>query len=151
MEEEFYDYFRRHALSLSRPVYQNRLLMIGNFQEELQTLIPYVYYTKENRTKTYEPFKIHASLENFMKEFGFGNPQNTKIIVGNISDPIDKQNIIFSKERGYLIEEAQDLKDDYEELFTKISDEIDLTPSSIRKNLHADLLKIRESCRSNFQ
>lgn len=144
--DEFYNFYKHHAQSLSRPVFQNRLLFIGECAEELQRIMPYIFYLKEGRTKTFEPFIINTNVENFMKDFGYGASERTNILVGNLRSAEDRASLEFCREREYPIYEISEQTEDIESLFADLESITSVAPLSVRTELEARLVRIKTTC-----
>jgi len=149
--EVFFQHYIRHAYSLSKPIFQKRMLLIGSYQDDLKPLIPYIYYKKQNRSNTYEPFFIQESLENFIKEFGYGSPENTIIIVGKLDNTTQKQDLKKCREFGYSIIEINELKEDIDQFFTELVSEAELSPATRRTEMLSRLTRIKSSCIQDLQ
>jgi len=150
-EQEISNHSYNHHRSLSRPVYQNRLLLLGDMEDSTRSLMPYICHLHENRTKTFEPFNINTSIENFMKDFGYGEPNNTLILKGKLITTEERNSIAFCEERGYEIKECIDFQDTIEAMFSSLSDEIDIGSARRRSDLQAKLSRIRSSCGPDLQ
>ncbi|MBN2335958.1 hypothetical protein JXL21_10410 [Candidatus Bathyarchaeota archaeon] len=142
---------QEHHKSLSRPVYQNRLLILGNLDPTTRSLLPYVSHLNEARSKTFEAFNINTGIENFMKDFGYGDSTNTQIIKGNLTTTQERESISFCEDRGYEIKECIDLADAFESMFTALSDEIDIGSTRRRAELQAKLTRIKSACETDLQ
>jgi len=150
-EQEISNHSYNHHRSLSRPVYQNQLLLLGDMEDSTRSLMPYICHLHENRTKTFEPFNINTSIENFMKDFGYGEPNNTLILKGKLITTEERNSIAFCEERGYEIKECIDFQDTIEAMFSSLSDEIDIGSARRRSDLQAKLSRIRSSCGPDLQ
>jgi hypothetical protein len=150
-KENFYDFYKKHSYALSTPIYQNRILVIGEIVDQLKCCIPYLFHIQEERTKTFETFSIIGTLENFLRDFGYGTKENTNIVVGKITSSLDKQNLEYSKEKGYTIKYLPDFQATFTELLSKLYSEIELTPSGKRADLERKLSNVKSVCQEELK
>lgn len=150
-DEDFRRFYERHSFSLSRPIYQNRILIIGKIANQLACCIPYLAHIQENRTKTFETFCISGILENFLRDFGHGTKEDTDIVVGKLASSLDKQNLEYSKEKGYPIKYLSDFQAPFDDLVSKLHSEIELTPSDKRYGIERKLSNFNSVCQQELK
>jgi len=149
--EDFFHFYFRHAYSLSKPIYQNRILLLGKFSDELKTILPYSIYLDRGRTRTFEPFEINTSILNFMKDFGYGLPENTLIIIGKIENSEQKKDIRYCEDRGFSTIELNQCKEVFENFFPNLNSESELIPSQRKSEIQSRLTKIQSLCAAELQ
>jgi hypothetical protein len=149
--EDFSRFYFRHAYSLSKPIYENRILLLGRFSDELKSILPYSIYLDQGRTRSFEPFEIHTSIQNFMKDFGYGLPENTLIIIGKIENSEQKKDIRYCKDRGFSTIELNQCKEAFEKFFSNLNSESELIPSQRKSEIQSRLTKIQSFCSSELQ
>lgn len=150
-QEELYRFYKQHSFSLSRPIYQNRILIIGKVIDKLDCCIPYLFHIQEGRKKTFETFRISGLAENFLRDWGYGSEQDTNIVVGRLTSSLDKENLQYCRERGYPIKYLSDFKNTFDELVNKLQSEIELTPSSKRYPLERKILELNTICQKELK
>jgi len=147
LEEESMQYFyRQHSYSLSRPIYQNRILFIGKIAQQISCCIPYLYHIQEGRTKTFETFSISSSVDNFLKDFGYGTKDDTNIVVGKLASSLDKENLQYCVDKGYPIRYLSSFQVTFNEMMDRLNSEVQLAPSSSRSDLEKKLSSFNLAC-----
>jgi hypothetical protein len=146
-DESFY---RGHVSSLTRPTFQFRMLLIGDIGDTLRSLLPYAFH-KAQRTKTWEPFKIEESVEDFLHAYGPGGPDNTIGVYGALKTPADKAGVKLLREESYPCYHTSELKSSVEGLFEDLTGEIELLPSEKRGTMQLKLSALREKCEKELK
>jgi hypothetical protein len=148
VDESFY---YGHSVALNRPTFNNRIVFLGQIEANLRNCIPYFLH-RADRKKTYEAFgPVEKTAENFFKNFGHGNKENTIIVCGALSSWQDKVNLKYCEDRGYDCKHVPDIRPQFEALIQEIGAEIDLLPKEKRTKLAGTLKTIEESCSSSFK
>jgi len=150
-EEDLFDFYRNHSFSLSRPIYQNRILIIGKIIDEIACCVPYLFHIQVGRTKTFETFSISGSIENFLRDFGHGTKEDTNIVVGQMTTTLDRQNLQYSKEKGYPIKHLSDFQTPFNDLASKLHSEIELAPSGKRHSLEGKISSLESICKRELK
>lgn len=149
--ERLFRFYQNHAFSLSRPLYQNRILVIGNFPDRIACCVPYLLHLQEGRRKTFETFNIGGYIENFLRDFGHGTKENTTIMVGKLTSSLDKQNLQFCIEKGYPIKYLSDVESVFQELLSELRSEVELAPSGRRRNFEEKLLNLESTWKRELE
>jgi hypothetical protein len=139
------EYYHIHANSIIAPAFQDRLLMIGAIDDELRSILPYCIH-KADRRKNYEPFKIESGVRGFFERFGYGNSDNTTVLLGRLTNTQQKDDVKFCKERGLTCSHITDAKKHVSNFFSDMDDEIDLLPKDKKAKLTGDFEPIKKKC-----
>lgn len=145
-DEQFNENFNKHYSSLANRRFRNRLLLVGNFDEELKRLLPYVLYLESGRTQACETYPIKYDLRAFIHEHGHGYPDNTKIVIGNCTSKEDRENAEYCKELTFQKLDVSDLKEPFSRMFDLLESEISILPMDKRTKLLANLTQIKTPC-----
>jgi len=150
-DEGLYRFYKQHSYSLSKPIYQNRILIIGKIIDQIACCIPYLFHIQERRTKTFETFSISGSIENFLRDFGHGTKEDTNIVVGRLVSSLDKQNLQYCREREYQIKHLSDFQTAFNDLVSRLHSEIELAPSSKSYDLERKLSTLNSVCQRELK
>jgi len=150
-DEDFHTFYRAHSYSLSRPIYQNRILIIGKINDQLACCIPYLFHIQEAYKKTFETFAISGEVENFLRDFGHGAKEDTNIVVGKMTSLLDKKNLKYCKDKEYPIKYLSDFQPTFNDLSNKLHSEIELAPSGKRHSLEAKLTRLDSVCKTEMK
>ena len=149
-DEDFYRFYQQHSYLLSRPVYQNRILIIGEIIDHLACCVPHLFHIQEKRIKTFETFRIGGTIENFLRDFGYGTKENTSVIVGKLTSSLDKENLQYSKDKGYPVKYLPDIQTTFNDLISSLESEISMAPFSKRHDIEQKLASLKSVCRRDF-
>lgn len=151
-DEDILSFSSKHSKSLERPIYQNRILKIGSITDELWGSIPYLKHLREDRTKTYEVFNIHteSDISDFFREWGYGTPENTNILVGTLATSRERENVSWCIKEEYPIEYTTEYKDDFDTLISNISARVDIGHPALRDELHRKIGNFERLCRRSL-
>jgi hypothetical protein len=94
----------------------------------------------------FEATRIGVPIKWYFTHHGYGKPDNTIVVHGDRLSQRDKENITFCKSKGYDIHHVCDFKEDFTELFGKLTSEIEFAPTQKRTKLSASLKKIENAC-----
>jgi hypothetical protein len=144
------EYYLRHTVSLTRPTFDNRAVFIGSLDPDLKSCLPYCLH-RVDRRKTYEPFHVEISAENFFDRYGYGKPENTLVILGKLVSKQDKEDARFCGEKGFTCTNIADLKPQFESLCTDVDNEIDLLPKERKAKLAGHFEAMKKRCFSEFR
>lgn len=150
-DRELHRFYDQHSFSLSKPVYQNRILIIGKIISQMSCCVPYLFHIQEGRTKTFETFCISGSVDNFLRDFGHGTKDDTNIVVGRLASSLDKENLRYCNERGYPIRYLSSLRTTFNDLINRLQSEIELAPSSKRYDLEKKLSSLSSVCQRELE
>lgn len=150
-DENLYPFYRNHSYSLSRPIYQNRILMIGKILDQIACCVPYLFHIQAERTKTFETFCISGDIENFLRDFGHGTKEDTNIVVGKLTSLLDRQNLKYCREKEYPIKHLSDFQTTFNDLSSNLHSEIELAPSSKRHSLETKLSDLDSVCKRELK
>ena len=139
------EYYFTHTNSIIRPTFENRLLLIGEFNPELKSCLPYSIH-RTDRKRTFEPFQIETSAKSFFDRFGYGKPENTMVVIGRLKTSQQKEDFKFCKEKGYTCHHISDFKGEVTGLLTDVENEIDLLHKEMNAKLSGDFEPIRKKC-----
>ena len=143
---QFIDNFNKHYSSLANRRFRNRLLLVGDFDDELKRLIPYSLYLESGRIRASETYSIKYDLRSFIHEYGHGNPDNTQIVIGKCTSREDRENAQYSKELPFQNIDLSDLKEPFSNMFDSLESEISILPMVKRTKLSSDLMRIKTPC-----
>ncbi len=127
-------FYVNHTASLLRPTFIDRLIFVGKFEHEVRYSLPYCLH-RQDRKKTYEPYQIEISAESFFHRYGFGNPENTLVIIGKLMSEQHKRDVWFIKQKGFTYKHLPEMKESYDAFCTDIEDEIDFLHKEKRVKL----------------
>lgn len=143
---QFTENFNKHYSSLANRRFRNRLLLVGDFDDELKRLIPYALYLESGRTQACETYSIKYDLRSFIHEYSYGHPDNTKIVIGNCTTREDRENAQYCKELQYQNLDISDLKEPFSKMFDSLESEINILPMEKRTKLSSNLVRIKTPC-----
>jgi len=151
-DENISSFSYKHSKSLEKPIYQNRILKIGSITNELWSTIPYLKHLKEDRKKTYEVFTIHTEndISDFFREWGYGKPENTNIIVGTLATTRERENVSWCIKERYPVEYTTDYKDDFDTLISNLSARVDIAHPDIRNDYYRKIGNFERRCRRSL-
>jgi len=149
--EDMGRFYEQHSFSLSKPIYQNRILIIGKIINQMVCCVPYLFHIQEQRTKTFETFCISGSVDNFLRDFGYGTKENTTVVVGRLTSSLDKENLQYCRDKGYPIKYLSSLKTTFNDLINRLQSEIELAPSSKRYDLEGKLSRLNSACQHELE
>jgi hypothetical protein len=147
---DFPSFYENHSRAVTLPVFQNRMLFVGQITEGTRQCLPYLMHRRDRRN-TYEPFHLGTGFQWFFRRFGKGTPENQLVIVGRALSPTDKENIKFFDKNGYKTLHVSEFKDDVEALLTELTSEIQMSPTQKRTSLSSKLKIVEESCKIEFK
>jgi len=124
--------------------------MIGGMDNELKSIMPYCLH-RADRRKNFEPFQIESNIKGFFDRFGYGNPENTTILLGKITNGKQREDAKFCRDKGFECTHVSDLKDKANNLFSEIETEIDLLPKEKKAKLTRDFEPIRKKCLNDME
>ncbi|NLO70252.1 MAG: hypothetical protein GX102_04780 [Porphyromonadaceae bacterium] len=144
------EFYAGHSRALETPIFQKRIIFIGQMDENLRMCIPYLNHLRDIHY-TPEATSIQVPIEWFFKARGYGNPDNTTIIHSSSLSQQDKTNLDFCKKKTYPISHVCDYKEDFIKLLTEIEQESEYAPLTKRNKIAGTLKQIENLCLKNMR